>query len=101
VQEQDAGGVSGSAGARAGAEQLGRVVLEGEDCEDHTPSQRSKVWEMVKIIDEGSGTRLVKDKADPVFGTRKFSVFWERGRFARTNGVLQFGKVQPGLFTST
>jgi hypothetical protein len=59
TQAQGAGGTSGAGGA--GAVQPRRIVQEGaEDSEGQTPIQRSKVWEMVSILEEGQESRPVK-----------------------------------------
>jgi hypothetical protein len=73
---QGAGGVTAAAGDAP--VQPRRIVIEGEDSEDRTPIQRSKVWDTVKILEEGTGTRIVKGqevserykkirKGDPAF----------------------------------
>ena len=57
-QRTHAPGAEGSYGAAGdGAVEPRRIVVEGEDREDRAPIQRSKAWDMVKIVEEGSGSR--------------------------------------------
>jgi hypothetical protein len=64
TQTQGAGGGSEAAGADgSGAERPRRIIQEdgpGGDSEDRTPNQRSKAWDMVRVIEEGKGPRVVR-----------------------------------------
>jgi hypothetical protein len=61
TQAQGEGGSSGASGDGAGPSR--RIVIEGGEIEDRTPIQRSKAWDMVKILEEGTGSRPVRGQA--------------------------------------